>query len=359
VAQKEQMSKRERLKATLNGKPVDRPAFLFWGHNYDAEYSLASHVSSVLWWQRYLDMDILKVQNRASYHGEGWGLRFEYPPVKPFVGIDYGYMPPNPPVAKPEYKQLAINKPEDWTKLKKLNPSEGALGERLLALKMILTGLKEMGEDVPVIETVFDPISVASRMVGVEAGNRIDVLVDYLRKYPDEFHKGLEVITQTFKDYVHEALKVGIDGFLYATTFFASQDVLTDVEYQEFGRPYGLRVLEPMQGSFVIFHVCHSSNMLFELKDYPVKIFSWATEDKTNPSLKEAKTKLPNHTLVGGLSKEALAADSPEIAINEAKKAYQDTKGLNWICGPYCSVHPTYPVENMKAVGDYLKSLSD
>lgn len=354
----EKMNKRERVQSVLNCGPVDRPPVAFWGHHYDVEFSLAGHVSSVLWWQRYLDPDILKVQCRASYHGEDWGLRFQYPQAQPFVGVDLNYSPPVPAAVKPDFVAAAINSVEDWQKLSVLSPTQGALGERLAALEAIKAGLAGIGKDPVVLETVFNPISIAARLVGGSSGQRSDILLDYLHNYPEVMHDALQVITETYRGFVSAVLERGVDGIFFATTDWASYDLLTWDEYAEFGSQYDMQMLEVMQDSVIVFHVCNQNNMLFDLADYPVDVFSWAPSDTGNPSLEEAKHKLAGKALMGGISNTALAQDSPQAALEEAKAAYAVTGGKGWICAPNCSVLPTSPVANMRTIVDYVSGLA-
>ena len=351
------MNSRERVAAVLKGNPVDRPPIAFWGHHYDVEYSLAGHVSSALWWQRYLDLDILKVQCRASYHGEDWGLRFSYPEAQPFVGVDHGYLPPEPPVDKPQLVTPAVSSLKDWGQLLPLKPTLGALGERLAALEAIKAGLERMGQDPLVIETVFNPISIAARLVGCGGGQRREILLKHMREQPDIIHGALQVITSTFRDYVRAVLKTGIDGIFFATTDWASYDLLTADEYAEFGRQYDLQVLDAMQDGLIVFHVCNQNNMLLELGDYPVDVFSWAPSDPGNPSLSNVQQNLSGKVVMGGISNAALSESVPANALAEAQAAYNETNGKGWICAPNCSVWPTSPVNNMLAVSDYVRSL--
>lgn len=355
----EKMNKRERAQATLQCDPVDRPPLAFWGHHYDVEFSLAGHVSSVLWWQRYLDLDILKVQCRASYQGEDWGLRYKYPQVQPFVGVDLNYTPPVQAADKPEFIAAAINSVEDWQKLSVLKPTQGALGERLAALEAIKAGLTDIGQDPIVLETVFNPISIAARLVGGRGGLRREILLDYLHNYPEVMHDALQVITETYRGFVLAVLERGVDGIFFATTDWASHDLLTWDEYAEFGKQYDLQMLEVMQDSVIVFHVCNQNNMLFDLADYPVDAFSWAPSDVGNPSLEEAKLKLAGKALMGGISSTALAQSSPQAALEEAGVAYESTGGKGWICAPNCSVLPTSPVANMRSVVDYMGGLAE
>ena len=109
---KSEMTKRERVFASLGGESVDRPPYGFWGHHFDAESSLSSHISSVLWWQRSFDMDYIKVQGRASYQTEDWGDRYVYPFTTSFVGLDPAFQPsvphPQKPVGQKEPRQVRL-----------------------------------------------------------------------------------------------------------------------------------------------------------------------------------------------------------------------------------------------------------
>ena len=355
----EKMSKRERVTAAFKGEAVDRPPFAFWGHHYDMEYSLAGHVSSTLWWQRYLDVDILKVQCRASYHGEDWGLRFQYEQASPFVGVNMFYKPPEKVTKSPQLVAPAIKTAKDWETLPLLNPSHGALGERLASVGLIQAGLAQMGEEPLVFETVFSPLGIAARMVGASGGKRLDVMQGYIRDNPEALHKGLQVITTTFRNYVSAILESGADGIFFATTDWASHDLLSSAEYAEFGRQYDLQVLEAMQGSPVILHVCNQQNMLYALLDYPVDAFSWAPSDPGNPTLKAVHREAPARAVMGGLSKTALTESSSDKAVAEAKQAYAETGGVGWICAPDCSVPPECSPANMLAVTKYVRSLAD
>ena len=148
--------------------------------------------------------------------------------------------------------------------------------------------------------------------------------------------------------YVTEILNEGTDGIFFATTSWATHDRLTDQEYDEFARPYDLRVLEAASDAwFNILHVCRSHNMLQPLSDYPVHAFNWDTRDATNPSLTEARafTDLP---LIGGVSKETLYRGLPEFVSANVRTAIQDTDGRGFMVGPSCSISPRSPDANLR-----------
>ncbi|MDO8672410.1 MAG: uroporphyrinogen decarboxylase family protein [Dehalococcoidia bacterium] len=330
----DQMSHRERAYAMLAGKEVDRPAWSLWRHFYDQETSAEGLASAMLSFQQTNQFDFVKVNPRAQYHVEGWGVRWDYPGKN----------------ERPRHVEAAVKNPDDWRRLKALPPDAGALGEQLQALRLIKDGLK--GE-APFIETIFNPISIAADLVESDA-----VLVDHLRNHPEALKEGLDTITHTFIGFARACLEIGADGIFFATTTLATRDILTEDEYATFARPYDLRFLAAIQSaSFNVLHVCQSNAMLFPLSDYPVPAINWAATDPTNPSLAGAALMLGGKTLIGGIGRSSLTADTPEAVLNEVRRARAQTRGERWILGANCTIPTSSRQSNIDAVAKEIASL--
>ena len=230
--------------------------------------------------------------------------------------------------------------------LKPLDPRKGVLGEHLHALQLIAQGLK--GE-VPFVMTVFTPLAIAARLVESD-----EAMVQHLHENPKEVLGALEIITQTFCSFVTECLSVGADGIFFATTHWASHNLLTDKEYQEFGRPYDLRVLDVAKdATFNILHVCQSQNMLRTLADYPVHALNWDTRDNTNPSLQEART-FTTLPLVGGVGRQTLLNGQPGDVVAEVRDALAQTEGRGLLLSPGCSISTRCPQANIHSLHEAL-----
>lgn len=323
------MTKRERVEATLRGQETDRPAWSLWRHFYDRETTAEGLAESMLWLQRTYHLDFLKVNPRAQYHVEDWGVRYSYS---------------SDPHEKPRLVEFPVRQPSDWTRISPVPPDQGSLGEQLRALRLIKQGLK--GE-VPFIETIFNPLSIAGDLVAKDAD-----LVSHLRQNPRLVHQTLEVITETFVRFAHACLDIGVDGIFFATTTWATRNALTAEEYAEFGRPYDLRVLDAIAGApFNVLHVCQENSLLLELADYRVNALSWAATSSTNPSLGTMLQKTPDKVLIGGLSGEALTADDSKPALEEVARARDETGGRHWMLGPNCSVPTRSRDQIIRAAG--------
>lgn len=322
----DQMNKRERVDAALRGAAVDRPPISFWRHFFAKETSATGLAEAMLGFQRAYEWDFMKVNPRACYHAEPWGCRFQ------FSGQAH---------IEPKLVEAAVKAPEDWRKIKPLPPRTGAFGEQLEALRRIKEGL---GGEVPFVETVFTPLSVAGRLTGSD-----DVMLEHLRRYPDRVHEALEAITVTFEGFAKACLDVGVDGLFFATTGWATYDRLTDAEYEACGRPYDLRVLKAVEDApFNILHVCRSHNMLWKLLDYPVHAVNWATADRTNPNLGEVWRE-GHRAVIGGVDHVGtLQQATPEAVKAEVQGAVEQTRqGL--VIGPGCSISPQTPEANLRA----------
>jgi uroporphyrinogen decarboxylase len=330
-----QMSKWERVRAALQGKAVDRPPVSFWRHFLEKETSATGLAEAMLGFQHAYDWDFMKVNPRACYHAEPWGCRFHFS-GQPHIG--------------PKLIEAAIKTPDDWRGIQPLLPTTGAFGEQLEALRLIKDGLH--GE-VPCIETVFTPLSVAGQLVGSD-----DVMREHLRQYPERVHEALEAITVTFERFAKACLDIGVDGLFYATTGWATYDRLTDAEYEVFGRPYDVRVLKAVESApFNVLHVCRSHNMLWKLMDYPAHAVNWATTDPTNPTIGDI-WRGTHRPVIGGVDHVGtLRQGTPEAVEAEIRGAAAQTlEGL--IIGPGCSISPQTPEANLRAARASVDALT-
>ena len=321
------MNHRERVLACLAGEDVDRPPASMWRHFYAEETAAGTLAEAMLGFQREYDWDFMKVNPRASYHAEDWGLTMR-------TGGD----------GSPEAVSWPVSEPADWTRLEVLDPYAGVLGEQIEALRLIAKGLQGR---VPFLMTVFTPLSIAARLVPSE-----EAFLQHLREHPDSVTHALEVVTETFARYATACLEVGASGLFYATTSWATTDSMTLDEYAASARPYDLRVLEAAsEAEFNLLHVCRDNNMLAELGDYPVHAFNWDAHGRGNLSLAEGRTALGPKVMVGGLPhKDGLVDAYP----GDLARAVQDTSNAmgaaGWMLGTGCTFPPNTPEENVRAV---------
>jgi uroporphyrinogen decarboxylase len=322
------MNSRERVRAALRGQPVDRPPVAFWGHFYHRESSAHDLVDATLEHQREYGWDWIKLNPRKHYHVEPWGVAYRYS---------------GRAAEKPVLETWPIHQPGDWAAITARPHDRGAFAEQVDAVAMLR---RELPPEIPLIETVFTPLAVLGEMVE-EPGE----LKLHMRTHPNAVRGALEAVTATYVPFVRALLEAGADGIYFATTDWASRDLLSPEEYRLWGRPTDLRVLAAADGAaFNVLHVCKRRNLLFELADYPVHAFSWAATDPLNPSFADALPRLKG-AVMGGLSQEdALLRADAEPALAELRRAWDATQGRRWLAAPGCSIPPATPAANLKAV---------
>ena len=330
----DQMTHWERVRAAVKGEKVDRPPVSAWRHFYSQETSAQGLAESMLEFQRRYDWDFMKVNPRASYHAEDWGVRLRFSDSDSVAH---------------QVVDWPIKTAADWETIRPLDVNRGVLAEQLEALRAIADGLN--GE-VPFIMTVFTPLSIAGQLAGSE-----DAMAEHLREHPALVHRALDVITETFTRFAGECLETGAAGLFYATTRWGTYDLVTEDEYAEFGSPYDLKLLEGLpDAEFHVLHVCGSNNMLLALADYPVAALNWDTQDDTNVWLKEGD-KVGGRAVIGGVSHRTLLREgSPEDVRAEALWTADTMEGTRWMLGPGCTFSPDVPEANLRALRDALSA---
>jgi len=336
-----EMTKRERLMATLKGEPVDRVPASYYFHYHDAEKSADLNVKHMLEQQRIFDWDFIKVQLSAYFYGQAWGCTYK-----------------DDPVWGPLVDEYIIKEAKDYRKLEKLDSTQGPFGEQLRVAKMLNETLKG---SVPFIQTTFSPLSVAGRIAG--AKNRDPVEAEYVKKFmkedPDSLHYGLKIISRTLADYAREAIRSGAEGMFLTTTVY-SKDVFTEEEYEEFGKPYDLAVYNAANeagATLNILHMCRENVMLDVMYDYPVQILNYESTSSRNPSLKETLEKATDKAVWGGLDHmEVLPKGPKEAIVAQVHEAVEQTGGRRFILGPGCTGLVRVPDEHLMAAKEALLS---
>lgn len=323
------MTRRERIRKTLRGEATDRPPVSFWRHFYDLEGSAKDLADSMLAFQKAYDWDLLKVNPRGSYHVEDWGGRT----ARPGTG----------PLDKPRMVESPIRGPEDWGKIRPLDPTKGALGEHLDAEERIAAVAQ--GE-VDWVMTVFNPVSIAADLV-----NDDEVFVDHLKQHGERVHGALRAITETFAGFVRETVRRGASGIFLATTDWANDSRIGKELTREFGRPYDLKLLAEADGAPLnMIHICGPGAYVEEHLDYPVSVISWDAKAARNPSIAALKS-LTQKTLLTGLDHEGTMVRGPVAAVqDEARAAIQESGGTRFILGPGCAVPAIAPITHFEAV---------
>ena len=340
------MNKHQRVAAALAGEPVDRPPVSAWRHFVGREANAADLADATLEFQRTFDWDWVKVNPRATYFAEAWGNTYDF---SQYVSV------------VPRTTRVTLESPADLEKIRPVDPVGGPFGEQLDALATIRRGLDG---DVPIIQTVFSPLSVIAWLAGGPAGFEIPGLPASLplvrraiEEAPDALEAALEAVTTTLAGYARAVREAGADGIFFAIVRLARQGYLSRDEYARFGRPYDLRVLEAVAGApFNVLHICGDQVYFDAVADYPVGANSWSIQAPGNASFGEALW-MTSAAVMGGVDEgTTLPSGSPADVSRAVSTALVGTGGRRTLVAPGCSIDHRTPADNLVALRDAARA---
>jgi uroporphyrinogen decarboxylase len=301
----------QRIEACLAGEPLDRPPVALWRHFPVDDQSPDTLAAAILSFQRTYDFDLVKVTPASSFCLKDWGVEDRW------QGDTEGTR---------TYTKRAIIKPEEWGKLRVLDPTAPHLAAQLDCLRQIKRELP----DTPVLQTIFNPLAQAKNLVGGEN------MLAHMRQYPESLAKGLAVITETTRRFIIECIAAGADGIFYAVQH-AQAHLLSADEFLRFSKPDDVTLLGAAKKlRFNMLHL-HGKNILFEqVTDYPVQVTNWHDRE-SQWSLSDGQKNFKS-IVCGGIRQETIVYGTPVQVRAEAEDAIALTRGKRFILGTGCVV---------------------
>lgn len=328
---------RERIELCLSGDTTDRIPVAFWRHFPVDDQSPEGLAESSINFQNQYDLDLIKVTPSSSFCLKDWGVTDHW------TGDAEGTR---------DYDHSVIFTSDDWENLKSLDPRNGFLSDQLKCLRILS---REFHQQVPILQTIFSPLAQAKHLV---SDGR---LLAQLRQNPEQLKVGLETITISTIRFIEEIRKCGIDGIFYAIQH-AQLDLLSPTEYELFGKPYDLRILEAANDLWFNMLHLHGEDIMFDkVADYPVSGINWH-DQQTSPTLANAKLNYKG-IVCGGLRQwETMALGSPQQVYIETLAAIQQTEGKRFILGTGCVLPVITPHGNIlaakrTAAGEIIRSI--
>jgi uroporphyrinogen decarboxylase len=321
-------SGRQRVEAALAMGVADRPPVGAWGHTYREEWSPEALAAITVDRARRFGWDFVKFQPRASCFAEAFGSV---------------YHPSGHRLRAPILIKAAVPDLESWSSVDLANRK--ALDDQVESIGMVA---RDLGRDVPAIQTVFSPITVGGYLVG-KSQSRV---VRELRNHPDKVGPALDRVARALVDFSRRSVAAGAAGVFYAISGYAGGNVMSEQAYRDLVLPYDLAVLDglPREAWFNVLHLC-GSNLNFALaRDLQSHAVSWSIHNQGNPSLREGR-EIAGRAVMGGLSQRATLVYGPPPRIEEeARRAVVETGGRGLLLAPGCSVPPRVRETNLAAM---------
>ncbi len=319
------LSHHERIINCLQGIPQKGQPFAFWRHFPEVDQTSEGLARATIEWQKKWDFDFIKVTPSGSYAIHDYGVHDVY------TGDPYGRRFTVRPL---------VTQPDQWVKMKPLDPESGFLGQQIHSIKLMKSAF---GNSVPLIQTIFSPLAQLEKMSGSE------LLHHHMNAYPDAVKMVLKVLTFNTVSFIRACIHAGIEGIYYVVRANLPEREALNLHH-EFGMPYDLTCLKAANKLWLnILHLhaqwCHLS--AFELYDTAlVGMDSVQDPEKLKTALVETRflggfyrhqmvdsesdietvfsgfrKSLDNH-FIGGANC-ALALATPEWMINKARNLVQ------------------------------------
>lgn len=332
------MSKWQRIEATIRGEAVDRTPLSMWVHYHLQDRGPQRLAESTYRLYREFDLDLLKLTPSGLYSVQDWGAAIRY------SRHDW---------VAPVMNEPVIRSAADWFELGELDVNQGALEREL---EMIQAVKQRVGDEAPILMTIFSPLTLAWKLLGNEASPAL--IQYYLKEEPEALHAALATITRVTRNFVSASLQAGVDGFFFASQLANFELLSREEQYREFGRRYDLEILQHarQQGARVnMLHLCRSQLMFSQLADYPVEFINWNNHG-SGTSIRQARA-LTNTALSGGLDNQSLHLLNPLQVSNMVRAAVQEGSGGGFLLAPTCVIDARTPGDNLQAIRQTLQQL--
>ncbi len=309
-----------------------RPLFSFWTHLPEVDRDAEALAEGTVAFQKAFDLDFVKTMPNGMYAIEDHGTEIDFSDI-PRGGVARVVATPFQTVS-------------DWAKLRPADLAAGAHARELRSLRLLRQGLG----DVPVLFTVFSPMTIASKLSQGRIREQIASGRD--RKL---LHRALGRLAADVGRLCAAAIEAGADG-----VFFAHQDIGRQIfgadAFAEFVEPYDREALAgAVAGRFNVLHL-HGEDIRFdEAAGYPVEALNWHVWE-TPPAIAAARA-ATSKALVGGIDRRLITANDRggiEFQITAVLEAAGDAG--NVIVTPGCTIRHGFEPDTLHFIRDRLKS---
>lgn len=285
------MTHTQRLRAAVDGQHLDRPCAAFWGPHLNLEELNARDLAyAMIANQEAYQWDFMKFDMSGMYFPEAFGQKIA--------------TPKNPDMqAWLTVEEWRVNHPSDWMTLRPLKVKDSEVFRRYVeAVKRVCDHYQG---DVPVLPTVFSPVSMAGEFVaGYFDQEKLIKMFEYNTK---EVEYGLSVIEETLINLMEAYVEAGAAGF-----FIGLQNGINEKLGYEMFKKYEFdgtaRIVNAIKDKtwFNMAHLCNGTDTPMDTEaikwcaDLPVTALNYADTWEHMPSFAEMR-KITDKVLVGGI----------------------------------------------------------
>jgi uroporphyrinogen decarboxylase len=309
------MTPADLVRAALAGEAAPRPPYGFWTHYPETDLDPEAIARETVAFARATRQDFIKSMPNGLYAVEDWGVRADFSEIAAGGAAKVASSP--------------IAAPEDWARIKRLDPTSGTLGRELRHLALLVEAL---GPEVPVLATVFSTVTTAKKVSG-------GAFARHAETHPALVRAALDEIAATTAAFAERAIGLGCAG-----VFFAVQDALGSVgeqAWRQLGLDHDLAALEGGRAGWCNAVHMHGDDIAFDvLATYPVHVLNWHVGE-TPPTIAEYRAANGRKPVLGGLRRTPITQRDMVAVAADLDAALSADGGRGVLLSPGCVIrHP-------------------
>ena len=327
------MEKRWRLERALLGETVDRPPGALWRHFPGDDQRYTDLARSIIDFQRDYNWDFVRAMPSRNFQVTDYGATDRW------LGDPRGCR---------EIRKRVVKRSLDWTELRPLTPTRGALSRQVECMRLVCAA--HAAEETPVLQTIYSPFLQAAQLAGTEKTLRD------MRLRPDRLRSALTQLTESTLRFIEALGKLdGMSG-IFLVTEFATFDIMSETEYSAVALPHIRTILEhlPAEWWLNIVQVGGAAPMLRLLGDLDFQALNWDV-GASNLSIADTREHYAG-TICGGISdRDNLLLGTPTLLRSAIQKAQSESGTRRLILSGGGDGYITTPLGNMRAFRTHVE----
>jgi uroporphyrinogen decarboxylase len=237
-----------------------------------------------------------------------------------------------------------IKTPDDWARIPVL--SEKWFEPSLYLLKNLI---KELKTEALIIQTLYSPFQMAKQSVPV------DIIIKHVNQDAESVSRGMENITLSIMNFVHAAVRLGVDGFYTCTQGGETNRVADRSLFNRTVKSFDMILYKDVSelAPFNIMHICDYEGTYEEFepkfRDYPGQVVNVPlSADNKSLTLSQAYA-IFKRPVMGGLDRHGIISKGSAEDVKKAAIQVLKNAPSNIILGANCTVDNKIPIENLRA----------
>jgi len=307
----------------VRGELTETLPVSFWQHHPIADQASTTLADATCRFQKEFDLDLVKVTPASTWQLRDFGLSDKW------EGDLIGRRAFGPPVVK---------QAEDWHRLTEMIFPNSHAAIHLDAARQIR---KRVSSEVPVLQTVFNPMFLA-QMLSQHYWS------EHIRTNREDVQLGLDALTDATCRLIEMLFDVGIDGIYFAVQH-ATDDLMRYEDYAALAAPSDRTCLEVARkgGRLNLIHFHGDRVHTGLIPSYPVHALHY-NFTAHNP-LPETVADENQALVSGGPSSEQFFNANPEEISTEVRSIRSRMRGHPYMLSAGCVCYPDTPSANIHA----------